>query len=136
MKEFYQAYRANSGKFKADGDKKAKIVVTVCTMMVGSNHFVRGVSVCSPNDTPNPIVGRNWARRYAIHSIKTNKKGLQRPDIPITDYRAIRTLLNTDCPFIFQSERDTCPTFQEAAFFFGKKNLSQIWENGGLCLVD
>jgi hypothetical protein len=122
MKEFYQTYRANSGKFKADGDKKAKIVVTVCTIMSGDSKLSRGVSICSPNDVPNSILGRNWARRYSIHAVKG------RPDILITDYRAIRTMLNTDCPFIFQSEAFSTPTFQEAAFFFGKKNVKGIME--------
>jgi len=128
MEEYYQRYRANSGKFKeqkgenGQKDKKAKTVVTVCTIMDG-NKFGRGVSVCSPSDTPNMVAGSNWARRYAIHSIKPNRKGLRRPDVPITDYRAIRTILNTDCPFVMQSEMNPNLTFQEKAFFFGKKNV-------------
>jgi len=129
MEEYYQRYRANSGKFKeqkgenGQKGKKAKIVVTVCTIMDG-NKLGRGVSVCSPSDTPNVVLGSNWARRYAIHSIKPNRKGLRRPDVPITDYRAIRTILNTDCPFVMQSEMNPGLTFQEKAFFFGKKNVN------------
>ena len=120
MEEFYQTYRPKSGKFQATDDKQAKSIVTVCTMMSGGV-FYRGVAVCSPNDTPNPLLGRKWARRYAMHSVKG------REDVPITDYRATRTILNTDCPFIYQSEINPYPTFQEVAFFLGKKNVLEIW---------
>lgn len=124
MEKYYQRYRANSGKFKeqkgenGQKDRKAKVVVIACTIMDGNKRFCRGVSVCSPSDTPNMVTGSNWAKRYAKHAI------LGRPDIPITDYRAIRTILNTDCPFVMQSEMNPGLTFQEKAFFFGKKNVN------------
>ena len=123
MKEYYQRYRATSGKFKeqkgenGQKDKMAKIVVIVCTIMDSRGRFGRGVSVCSPSDVPNVVIGSNWAKRYAKHAI------LGRPDIQITDYRAIRTILNTDCPFVMQSEMNPSLTFQEKAFYFGKKNV-------------
>jgi len=111
MKEYIQRYKAKSGKFKG------KNIVTVCTIINDEGKASRGVSVCSPSDNPSEKSGEFWARCYAEHAIK------KRPDIAITDYRAIRTILYTDCPFVMQSNKNPVLTFQEIAFFYGKKRI-------------
>jgi len=113
MKEYFKRYKAMSGKFRG------KDIVTVCTILDDKEKRGRGVAVCSPTDIPDEKSGEFWARCYAERAIK------RRPDIPITDYRAIRTVLHTDCPFIMQSEMHPQLTFHEIAFFFGKKNIKE-----------
>ena len=111
MKEFFQKYKAQSGKFKGE------IVITVCTIMDEAGKTGRGVAVCSPMDSPVDLSGEWYSRCHAMHSIKG------RPDVAITDDRAIQTLLRTNCPFTMKSEMYPKLTFQEIAFFYGKKNL-------------
>ena len=111
MKKLFKKYEANSGKFKG------QLVVTVCTLWDLNGKVGRGVSVCSPFDDPGEETGEWWAHRYAMRALKNREGGL------ITDYRAIQTIIRTDCPFIMQSEKNPKLTFQEAAFFYGKRKV-------------
>ena len=117
MKEFYQTYKAKTGKFKDS------VVVTVCTILDEKGNLGRGVAVCSPFDEPGEEAGEWWARRYALRAIK------RKPAIYITDYRAIRTILHTDCPFIMQSAINPVLTFKEQSFFYGKKKTIEMIKN-------
>lgn len=82
----------------------------------------RGVAVCSPSDAPFDKTGEWTAKCHAERAIKG------RSDRPITDERAIQSLLRTDCPFTMQSEKNPRFTFQEIAFFYGKKNVGGVIE--------
>jgi len=111
MQEFIQKYKAKSGKFKD------LVVVTVCTLLDENGRAGRGVAICSPSDSPFEKSGEWTAKCYAERAIKG------RSDNAITDERAIQTLLRTDCPFVMQSEKNPRLTFQEVAFFYGKKHV-------------
>ena len=121
MKEYIKFYPANSGKFKDIN------IVTVCTIQDGSN-FGRGVSICAANDEYDKDTGIFHARNYALRGVKC------RANILITDERAIRELLKTDCPFVFHSQV-LDPffelTWQERRFFFGKKNYLEKYISEG-----
>jgi len=127
LKEYIKFYAANHGKFKGQA------IVTVVNLM-DEGKFGRGVSVCSPGDQPDPVcmtgypepadhAGMFHAKNYAMRAIKG------RGDILITDDRAIRALLSTDCPFVYHSQNMPILTWQEKRFFFGKAKFLE-WKKG------
>lgn len=112
MKKYFKQYPA------VFGNRIGLNIVTVCTIKDGDK-FGRGVSICSDVDIPDENDGKTYAERYALHAIKRRK------NILISDERAIRMLLKTDCPFIDHSQSFPILTWQERRFFFGKKFLKQ-----------
>ena len=110
LKKYFKQYPA------VFGNRIGLNIVTVCTIKDG-HKYGRGVSVCSSEDIPNDRDGREYAERAALHAVKGRK------EILITDQRAIRALLKTDCPFIYHSQAWPLLTWQEKRFFFGKNFL-------------
>jgi hypothetical protein len=111
-KHFY-AYKANKGP------QKGKYVVTVC-LAKSLYRVARGVSVCSFDDTPNMNTGKLHAERHALRALKKREKIK-----PITDERAIRQILNTDCPFTKHLQLYPALTFKEKKLLYGKKMKPQ-----------
>jgi len=113
VKEYIKHYHATVGGFKGQN------IVTVVTIMY-EGKFGRGVSVCSPDDIFSDERGLFHSRNYALRAIKG------RSIIRISDERAIRMLIKTECPFLYHSQ--SCPelTWQEKRFFFGKKFLKYV----------
>jgi len=91
-------------------------IVTVCTIK-DKNKFGRGVAVCSREDEPNDEDGKMYAERYALHAIKGRK------NIRITDERAIRGILITDCPFVYHTQIWPQLTWHEKRYLMKGKYL-------------
>ena len=126
IKKMYQFYKANSGQWKGHH------LAWACTMIELGFYvkdkkkifFVksigRGVAVCSPGDEPSDEKGMLWAERHASRALKG------REDRLIEDPRARLSIIKTDCPFVFHSERNPDLTFQECKELFTKKEALEM----------
>ena len=107
MKEFYQTYKAKYGEFKGQP------VIHVCTITDGRS-CARGVTVLGATDAPDETEGKIKAKWYALRAFKG------REERRISDERALRRILSTDCPFTYHMEKNPELTFQERKRLFGK----------------
>lgn len=133
IKEHRRSYAANSGKFKG------RNVVWVVTLVKdlfepdsksivfkwfpNSRIIARGVSVCSPLELPDDERGITIARNHALRALK-GRENLR----PITNKRAIRTVMKTDCPFVNHLERAPTLTFHECRDLFNGEAVGKIME--------
>ncbi|MCP4569148.1 MAG: hypothetical protein GY841_16360 [FCB group bacterium] len=105
MKKYARVYR----------DKKDRPLVCVVCLTDGKS-WARGVSVCSPQDTPNTLEGLVNAERYALRAMKGRERCRA-----ITDRRAMAALVRTDCPWTYHLEIEPVLSFLERRRLFGKK---------------
>jgi len=99
------------------------LVVSCVLYSQFENRTARGVSVCSPQDIPDKIVGRKEAERYALHAMKL------RGNVMITDKRAVRTVARCECYFTHHAEVNPVLAFHERKALSG--TYKPIWLSSG-----
>jgi len=112
LKVHYAAWKAFTGK------NTGRYTITVCTILnPETKQVTRGVSVCSEADSPLEGIGRFEAKCHALRALRG------RGNRTITDRRAIKQILSTDCPFTKHVDMNPILTFQERRALFGYKNM-------------
>ena len=108
LKEFYKYFYAAKGRYTG------KATVISCTLYHSEiGIYSRGVAVCNiSEDEPDVMRGKFHAKNYALRALKG------RVD---TEYiirkEAIRTIINSGCPFVCKSEKYPRLTFEERKYF-------------------
>lgn len=95
-------------------DTKGNPVIEVYLIDDGVN-VGRGVSIRSEKDEVDKK--HTLARNRALRAIKKRKLNNNK----IKDWRAIKTLIKYNAPFIYHSELNPCLGFYERKLLFGKK---------------
>ena len=90
--------------------------ITVC-LVVDGKQAARGIAICSPLDTFDISVGGKIAFQNAMKAMG-NSKHLR----PIVDWRARKTLLESDCPFVRKGEKNPVLTWREVKMVKGVKD--------------
>lgn len=118
-KEKYDYY------YNRDGES----IVTVCYLLTKDGIVGRGVSVRSETDERDEIIGKRFAKKYALRAIKG------RPLDNFVRSSVIDQLIRTKCPFIKKGEKNPDLNWWERKFLFGKNNMTAYITKIGFSLI-